>query len=157
MNVAELLAYCEAQGIRLETTDAGGLSIDSPAGALTPELTERLKAHKPAILAALWSRPGQPLFPPIVMEALRSADARLVVDPEPLELGPDGWPVDSVDPNDVRPCATCGGLDQWQNVAPGGWHCARCDPPYMRSCELLQRATTCREEIVALYGGRGTR
>src|SRR5262245_50020746 len=51
--LADLLAECEGCGIRLALLDGGGLEIDAPQGALTPDLLARLKAHKAAILARL--------------------------------------------------------------------------------------------------------
>ncbi|MCC7085189.1 MAG: hypothetical protein IT427_09305 [Pirellulales bacterium] len=53
-----LLAECEAQGIRLALDGDGGLNIDSPQGALTPDLLDRLKTHKAELLALL--RPAPP-------------------------------------------------------------------------------------------------
>lgn len=47
-----LLAEASARGIRLEA-DAGRLRFDAPRGAMTPELAERLRAMKPALLAIL--------------------------------------------------------------------------------------------------------
>jgi hypothetical protein len=52
-----LLAECDAQGIRLEPDGNGGLVIDSPPGALTPDRLERLRAHKAALLAMLQTSP----------------------------------------------------------------------------------------------------
>jgi TubC N-terminal docking domain len=51
--VAELLAKCDANGIRLFQTGDGGLTIDAPQDALTADLLDRLKDHKDDILAAL--------------------------------------------------------------------------------------------------------
>lgn len=48
-----LLAECDGSGIRLLLAEDGGLTIDAPRDALTPPLLERLKAHKPALLASL--------------------------------------------------------------------------------------------------------
>jgi hypothetical protein len=107
-DVAKLLAECEDRGVRLEPSDDGGLAVDAPRGAVTPELAARLKVHKPEILAALWSRPGSPLFPPIILEALRAAQVRLVDDeqPDPLDpVSPDGWPVDSVAHDEAWPAS----------------------------------------------------
>ena len=115
MSVAELLAELERLGIRLE------VDRDRLRYFRRPDLAARLKAHKGAILAALWSRPGaRQLFPTFGLEALRAAQVRRVDDDEHPEscnpYGPDGWPVDTVDPDDVRPCAKCGGLELWQDI-----------------------------------------
>jgi hypothetical protein len=48
----ELLAECEARGIRL-TLAGDRLEIDAPQVALTPDLLDRLKAHKAELLAAI--------------------------------------------------------------------------------------------------------
>lgn len=51
-------------------------------------------------------------------------------------VGPDDWPADYLDPDELTPCPRCGTLDQWQSIAgdlfattPGRWHCMKCDPP----------------------------
>ncbi len=51
--LAELLADCVAFGIRLLPTHDGGLNIDAPQDALTPDLIERLKTSKLILLATL--------------------------------------------------------------------------------------------------------
>ncbi len=57
LTLTELLADCEAHGIRLAPTAQGGLEIDAPQEALTPERLARLKAHKADLLALLWPTP----------------------------------------------------------------------------------------------------
>lgn len=153
--LADLLTECDAHGIRLLLAGDGGLTIEAPRAALTPALVARLKAHKVELLAILgpkadtpgigqsnaaaeWQatldRLGDPLFPPDVMEALRAADT--ADDSEPKAIGPDGWPVDCIDPNELTPCLKCRTLELWQSVAgdlfglmPGRWRCMKCDPP----------------------------
>lgn len=51
--LADLLAQCNAKGIRLLLADDGGLTIDAPQSALTPDLLDRLKAHKGELLTLL--------------------------------------------------------------------------------------------------------
>lgn len=51
--LADLLAECDAHGIRLALADAGGLTIDAPQDALTPDLLDRLKARKAQLLASI--------------------------------------------------------------------------------------------------------
>jgi len=58
--LANLLADCDAHGIRLALAD-GGLTIDAPEDALTPDLLARLKDHKADLLVML--RPTPDLAP----------------------------------------------------------------------------------------------
>ena len=53
--LADLLAECDAHGIRLALADGDGLEIDAPKGGLTPDLLDRLKGHKAGLLAILRS------------------------------------------------------------------------------------------------------
>ncbi|QDT51688.1 hypothetical protein Pan258_57800 [Symmachiella dynata] len=55
ITVPEFLVECEALGVKLLLTEGGGLAIDAPRDALTPELLDRLKSHKAAICDALRS------------------------------------------------------------------------------------------------------
>jgi hypothetical protein len=165
--LADLLADCDAHGVRLALADGGGLEIDAPQDALTPDLLARLKAHKADLLAILRPAPevapvnqadaaavwqaaldrleGDPLFPPDVLEGLRAAEVRwieespdcdLATEPITDPIGPDGWPVDCIDPDELTPCPKCGTLELWQSAAgdlfgltPGRWRCMKCDPP----------------------------
>ncbi|MBX3435417.1 MAG: hypothetical protein KF847_19045 [Pirellulales bacterium] len=68
----DLLAECEAHGIRLTVAGDGGLAIDAPQDALTPDLLGRLKAHKGELLALL--RPA-PNAAPALPVATRDAPA----------------------------------------------------------------------------------
>jgi hypothetical protein len=96
--LAELLAECQTHGMRLLSAGDGGLTIDTPEGALTPDLLSRLRTHKDALLALLLATPeapsidrnsanavwhaaldrleGNPLFPPDMVEALRTAEVQ---------------------------------------------------------------------------------
>lgn len=49
----DLLAECVALDIRLGVGEGHGLLVDAPPQALTPELMERLRANKPALLTAI--------------------------------------------------------------------------------------------------------
>lgn len=51
--LADVLAECEAGGIRLTVAGDGGLTIDAPQPALTPSLLARLKAHKADLLTIM--------------------------------------------------------------------------------------------------------
>jgi len=63
-DLAELLADCDARGIRLHPAGDGGLTIDAPRAALTPEMLARLKAHKADLLTLLRPVPDVALAPP---------------------------------------------------------------------------------------------
>ena len=52
MNAAHLLSELRTLGVKV-WPDAGALRFKAPAGAMTPELTARLKAAKPDLLAIL--------------------------------------------------------------------------------------------------------
>jgi hypothetical protein len=56
-DLANLLADCNAHGIRLLVAGNGGLTIDAAQDALTPNLLERLKTHKAELLALLRPTP----------------------------------------------------------------------------------------------------
>ena len=53
--LTELMADCNVHGIQLLAADDGGLTIDAPQNALTPDLLDRLKAHKAELLTRLQS------------------------------------------------------------------------------------------------------
>jgi TubC N-terminal docking domain len=59
---AQLLAECQARGIRLLPGEGVALTIDAPASTVTPELVARLKALKFELLALLRppADPGKP-------------------------------------------------------------------------------------------------
>jgi hypothetical protein len=61
--LAELLADCDGNGIRLLPTGDGRLTIDAPHDALTPEMIGRLNAHKAELLATLPAVGGQTPLP----------------------------------------------------------------------------------------------
>ncbi len=52
MSITNLLSDFRARGIRL-TAEGERLTYGAPAGALTPELREKIKAHKAELLATL--------------------------------------------------------------------------------------------------------
>ena len=179
MNAVELLSDMGRLCIRLQAR--GGRLRYYPRSAVTPDLAERLKAHKPELLAilghkadapsidpldaaAVWNAAldrleGDPIFSPDVMDALRAADVHWASDESPTEpsddsepesLGPDGWPMDSIDPNDFDPCPKCETLELWQTLA-GNWRCQRCDPPttarrLAERTERIRRRTKCAKD-----------
>ncbi len=57
ITLAELLTDCDAHGIQLLAADDGGLTIDAPQVAITPDLLARLKAHKAELRALLQTTP----------------------------------------------------------------------------------------------------
>jgi hypothetical protein len=109
LTLAGLLAECDTHDIRLSLDGVGGLTIDAPQDALTPNLVARLKANKADLLAAIgpkatvpqvdpsnaaavWQAAldelsADPCFPPEMVEALRGADVRWRVD-EPAPARP---------------------------------------------------------------------
>ncbi|MDZ7619602.1 MAG: hypothetical protein U1E05_21595 [Patescibacteria group bacterium] len=65
-----------------------------------------------------------------------------VPDVKPIDFGPDGWPVGSIEPQD---CPTCPGLLTWQDVG-GRWRCERCDAKALaRSQRLVDGAARSRQ------------
>ena len=97
----QLLADCEAQDVRLFLAGDDSLTIDAPDNALTPELLERLKTHKSALLDRLHTL----------------VECETITEFASYPLGPDGWPVDCIDPDELTPCPQCGMLDLWQAAA----------------------------------------
>jgi hypothetical protein len=55
--LSELLAECEARGVRLFPADDDRLTIDAPRDTLTPDLLDQLKAHKTELLGLLRPTP----------------------------------------------------------------------------------------------------
>ena len=147
-DLARLGICIEAHGDRLRY---------SPRSAVTPDLTERMKANKTELLAILRNNAedpemyvtyasatrraardrvnGGPLLPPDVTEALPAADSRWEDGPE---AGHTDESIEVIEPPD--PCPDCGTLELWQTLA-GNWRCLRCDPPHTarRWAELAAR------------------
>ena len=122
--VAELLADCDARGIRLIPGDGGSLTIDSPKGALSPDLLERLKAHKSGLLAKL--RP----------HSLKGLPELL---PDALD---DDWEL-ADEPGE--PCPRCGSLVTWWTIS-GDARCGACDPP-RKALAALERLERIRRRL----------
>ena len=166
MSAAQLMTDLTRLGIHVEAH--GDRLRYSPRSAVTPDLADRMKAHKGELLAILRRGPeaptiglpdatavwqtaldrleGDPLFPPGVMEALRAADARWADDPEAGEADEtiDSTPGRSRADETIEvidppdPCPECGTLELWQSLA-GNWRCLRCDPP-TKARRLRERA-----------------
>ncbi len=181
MNAVELITDLARLGTRIEAH--GDRLRYSPRSAVTPELAERMKAHKGELLAilrrkadtpaidltdatAVWQAAldrleGDLLFPPDLIATLRAADVQWASAPEepasgpvPESLGPDGWPVDCIDPDDLEPCPKCGTLELWQTLAsdvfgsaPGRWRCAKCEPPTTAQ-RLRELANRVRQQAI---------
>ena len=107
--LANLLADCDARGIRLLLAGDGGLTIDAPQDALTPELIGRLKAHKADLLRARADVGAGD--EPVQIEDNRD---ELSADNFPGDFNADGWPANTVEL--LPPCPKCGSLDYWQNL-----------------------------------------
>jgi hypothetical protein len=119
-NLADLLADCDAHGIRLLVASDGVLTIDAPQDTLTPDLMGRLKAHKAELLALL--RPT----------------------PEEAQLAPTG----DASPKVTKPVCRCGSTT-WSDVPIHDGQsvrrdCDRCgrflDFPIWRGKDTLQTA-----------------
>ncbi|MGW3498383.1 non-ribosomal peptide synthetase [Streptomyces sp. NPDC001020] len=63
--IQDLLGELRRNGIRLRLTD-GKLDVLAPAGALTPELRDRLRAHRDELVAVLRDMSGPPAAPDLV-------------------------------------------------------------------------------------------
>ena len=135
MSAMKLLADSARLGIRLEAH--GDRLRYAPRSAVTPDLADRLKAHKGELLAIL--RQEAPVPDVVLTDAAEGHCDDLDLWAEDLlPDGPNGWPVNSFEPPD--PCPECGMLEMWQ-TAEGNWRCERCDPPTTawRLLELVAR------------------
>lgn len=84
MNTSILISELRERGILL-SVNGDKLHVDGPDAELTPELCETLKAHKPALMAALagapsaWNavpaQPGSEPFNAPALEAIKSGSA----------------------------------------------------------------------------------
>lgn len=143
MSAAQLISDPVRLGIR---TEANGDRLRfAPRSAVTPYLTDQMKAYKDELLAILrrdskamgidltgvpqvsqaaQCRPeSDQLVLPDEIDRLVVAHAGRVDD---LDVGKVDEAVEVIFPPD--PCPTCGTLELWQSMA-GNWRCQRCDPP----------------------------
>ena len=97
MSTAELMTDLARLGIRIEAH--GDRLRYSPRSGVTPDLADRMKAHKGELLAILRRDP---------------------------EAGKTDEGIEVIAPPD--PCPKCGTLELWQSLA-SNWRCLRCDPP----------------------------
>jgi len=114
---AALIVDLLNRGIRLEA-DGDRLRY-FPRSAATPELIERMQAHKSELIAIVTDTTSN------LIEAA-SAD-RL-------------WET-AIDP--AEPCANCGSLELWQSLM-GDWRCPKCDPP-VKAQRLRQQVDRMRK------------
>jgi hypothetical protein len=103
MSAVELLDTLTASGVRV-WAEGGKLKLDAPRGVVTPELKDRLTAHKPELLAALTADA------PEACEGLGLKPCRELMT-EQVAAGE---------------CPGCGGVMKLQYRAPEQWWCAGC-------------------------------
>ena len=136
--LASLLADCAARDVRLLPVGDGSLTIDAPQHVLTPDLVHRIKANKYGLLETLRNPTAGPAVASHATATVSpAASEQLSGNPPNCDTtaehdlgpsGPDGWPVNCVDPAELTTCPQCDTLEPWQSVA-GDWHCQNCDPP----------------------------
>jgi len=146
-SLEKLLADCEAHSIRLTFADGGGLEIDAPRAALTPDLLARLKTHKTDLLAML--RPAPEVAPPAAtadipstwsdyQDSIAAAIQHAFDNPSSREdigplwmTAPGGWPAPPVatrgaPAKPAKPGCRCGGTT-WRDVPIHGGRSVRRD------------------------------
>ena len=128
-----LLAELAGRGITL-VVDGGQLIARGPAGAMTPELAQRLKQHKAALVEALTSGPAEAQAVEVNATAAESA----LPPGWPSDVAaPDWWPEFCSVKGDIRllaarrsDCPQCGFTVAVQWQAPGMtetlWSCPAC-------------------------------
>jgi len=126
MTAVDLMANLTDMGIVLKSS--GDRLRFYPRSAVTPELAGELKRHKGELLAMLRTKAGAAAIDLTDTKEAWQAAAESADDFEPEVFGRDGWPMDSIDPDELDPCPKCGMLELWQTMA-GNWRCLRCDPP----------------------------
>ena len=143
-DLAQLGIQLKADGDRLRY---------APRSAVTPALAEQIKAHKGELLEILRNpRTCPEMTPretatasPAVSEQLggHAPNCNAATEHDLGPSGPDGWPVNCVDPDELTPCRECNTLELWQSLA-GNWHCHNCNPPdkARQLRELAQRLKT---------------
>jgi hypothetical protein len=135
MSAFELLDTLTASGVHV-WAEGGKLKLDAPRGAVTPELKERLAAHKPELLAALSADdcPASPFTTPEGRAALRRAceivdaiiarcEAGAAADPPARMRTPRRIPK-AVSGDGL--CPGCSRAATLQFRTPRQWWCARC-------------------------------
>ena len=141
MSTAELLIELARQGIRLEASE--GRLRYHPRSAASPELIERMQAHKADLLR---SAAGDAMSKPNSATPPDASSAAAMRDPP-------GWLADGIDPAELAPCPACGTLEQWQTAA-GNWRCRRCDPPTQAMRWLEHRERILKKTKEKIDAGR---
>ncbi len=150
MSAAQLMNELAQRGIRIEAS--GDRLRYSPRSAVTPDLADRMKAHKGELLTILRSMSvdigdctacgekllEKPTFDGFLNLECPSCDRCFGCRPATAEVAArfatrSSKAIQVCDENldvigEVYPCVQCGGLELWQSVA-GDWRCLRCDPP----------------------------
>ena len=141
MSVTELMFDLRERGIQLEAH--GDRLRYSPKAAMTPELAERVKAHKPTLLAiltaddvlaaVLWqgaldSLEGDPEFPPEMLAGCRRASVRWKNERPAGDCANE--PTEGEIDHDAPQCDKCGSTDFRDSLVHEGRStrrdCAQC-------------------------------
>ena len=134
--IQAILATCRDRGIRLNVV-GDKLSVDTPEGAVSPDLMDGLRHHKACLLEMLQNVGGGPEEPSLFTEPSEAAIP---------DLHPDGDDVsdeECIEP--PGPCPKCGSLMLWWD-ALGGRHCMMCDKPKFS----IEKAAELRESAIQL-------
>ena len=128
MSAVDLLADLAQRGIELQAH--GDRLRYAPRSEVTPDLVDRMKAHKGELLAILRAKCDK---------VTESDGYTIATDTDPWD-SPTAIPASS-----VEPCPTCGSLELWESAAGnlggltrGVWRCLHCDPPTEARRLLLQ-------------------
>jgi len=136
--IEAILANCRDRGIMLSAAGEKPC-VDAPKGALTPDLLDALRHHKPDLLDILRRDEGAPESTPWEVEFRTEALSAIATD---VHATP--WE-ECIEPPD--PCPTCGGLMFWWDML-GGHHCMDCHPsrcPDEEAEQLRQLADRLRQ------------
>jgi hypothetical protein len=129
MTATRLMAEINSLGIRLEAK--GDRLRFSPRSAVTPDLAERMKAHKAELLVVLRTTrkpPQSNLGLRVEWEQYGVWIERLGDDGTVSLIHPEYADDDLHGIEPPAPCPRCGKLELWETLA-GSWRCLRCDPP----------------------------
>ena len=147
MSVANLISDLARLEIQLEAHD--DRLRYWPRSAVTPELAQRMKAHKGELLAILRheGRDTESVYSfTDWIEHTGTEGQIILMHPDYADNN-----LEAIDPPD--PCQKCGTLQLWESVSgdlfgqtPSKWRCTRCDPPAkaQRLRKLVARLKTNR-------------
>jgi len=157
--ITPLIAECERAGIRL-SVDGDKLVVEAPVGVVKPELLERLRQHKAALVEALTSGSAEAQ----AVEANATAAVSDLPPGWPADVAaPDWWPEFCSIKGNIRllaarrsDCPQCGFTVAVQWQAPGMtkplWSCPRCtstSPDSMQ--DAIQLATAAQKRPVPAW------